>query len=412
MATIAQGQDITERKRIEVALAAERRNLQMIFDVANVGMLLINEHGVVKRINNVASHWTGKDGSAVGNAQPGDILGCIHALNDPAGCGQTPHCDKCFIRSTFEPVLRSGEPVHGIEAEAALWVDGAQVRLWLDVSADPILIDEKKHVILTINNITERKRIEEALKESEERYALAQRAAGIGTWDWDIRAGEMKWSEEVAKLFGISLDRFGGTIEAFMGLVHPDDRYPIQAAIEACIEEGNEYNASHRIVLSDGSVRWIWEIGNVIRDQKNMAVRMLGVVVDITDVRRANEERARLAEIVGASWDAIVGFTPDGVVTSWNPGAERMFGYSEKEMIGRPFSLIVPQDQAEEFSEILERMKKGKKIGYMETARKTKSGKVINVSLSLFPITDASGRRSPCQASKGTSPTGNRWRKR
>jgi PAS domain S-box-containing protein len=148
----------------------------------------------------------------------------------------------------------------------------------------------------------------------------------------------LKWSEEVADLFGISMARFQGTIEAFKNLIHPDDRTLVEAAIESCLEQGNEIRVIHRVNQPDGTVRWLIERGNVIRNEKNLAVRMLAAVMDITNMRKANEERARLAEIVGASWDAIIGSTPDGVIASWNPGAERMFGYPENEMVGRPFS--------------------------------------------------------------------------
>ncbi|MFA5500982.1 MAG: response regulator, partial [Candidatus Omnitrophota bacterium] len=147
-----------ERKHSEMALSSERANLQKIFDVVNIGMLLINDSGIVKRINNIVARWIGKDGLAVSGARPGNVLGCMHALNDSAICGQTPHCSKCSIRATFEMVLDSGSPVHGVEAEASLLLQGKEERIWLDLNADPIIIDGKKCVILAINNITERKK--------------------------------------------------------------------------------------------------------------------------------------------------------------------------------------------------------------------------------------------------------------
>lgn len=163
------GRDVTERKWIEQALANERRNLQTIFDAANVGMLLLDEHGAVNRVNDTVSKWLGKDLVASLGAQPGAVVGCVHALTDSAGCGHTSHCAACPIRRAFESVLRTGQPVHGIETESVLLLGDKQVHLWLDVSADPLLIDGRRAVLLAMTNITARKAAEDALRDSEQR---------------------------------------------------------------------------------------------------------------------------------------------------------------------------------------------------------------------------------------------------
>jgi PAS domain S-box-containing protein len=156
--------DITARKRAEEALARERANLQAIFGVVNVGMLLIDEEGVVRRVNDTVSRWVGKELSTCCAMQPGDFVGCVHALTDPAGCGHTSHCAVCPIRNTFESVLRTREPIHDIGAEAVLSIDGKEVRLWLEASADPLMLDGKPHVVLSLNNITARKQAETTLR--------------------------------------------------------------------------------------------------------------------------------------------------------------------------------------------------------------------------------------------------------
>jgi PAS domain S-box-containing protein len=135
-----------------------------------------------------------------------------------------------------------------------------------------------------------------ALQKSQERYALAQRAANVGSWDWDIRTGDLYWSEQIEPLFGLVPGEFEGTYEAFLDCVHPQDRQFVIDAVDACVHEGAEYDIEHRIVWPDGTVRWVAESGDVTRDAEGDAVRMLGVVQDITARKQAEHEREQYAQ--------------------------------------------------------------------------------------------------------------------
>src|SRR2546430_6839588 len=103
-------------------------------------------------------------------------------------------------------------------------------------------------------------------------------------------------------------------------------------------------------------------------------------------------ERARLAAIVESSDDAIIGKTLDGIITNWNPGAERLYGYSAAEALGRPLDIIIPPDHADELPAILEQLRRGEHIKHFETVRVRKDGRRLDVSLSISPLKDASGR--------------------
>jgi len=124
----------------------------------------------------VVTQWTGKKPSEMHGFQPGDVLGCIHVADDPGSCGRTPYCSTCSIRNTFETVLRSGQLVHNVEAEATLLLNGNQTQFWLEVSADPLVIDGKQHAILTLNDITARKQAEKALLEASLQKQASQYA--------------------------------------------------------------------------------------------------------------------------------------------------------------------------------------------------------------------------------------------
>ena len=175
--------DITEHKRAEESLAREQANLRAVFDVVNVGMLVIGEDGAVKQVNDTLSRWVKKDLLASEGGQPGDFVGCVHALADPAGCGHGPQCASCPIRNAFTSVLRNGQSVHDVEVEAILSVGGSEAPIWLEVSADPLVLDGKRHAILAMNNITDRKRAEEELKaakdSAEKAKVVAEQASRV-----------------------------------------------------------------------------------------------------------------------------------------------------------------------------------------------------------------------------------------
>ena len=116
------------------------------------------------------------------------------------------------------------------------------------------------------------------------------------------------------------------------------------------------------------------------------------MVEDITDKKKAEDARFRHAAVIESSDDAIVSGTLDGIILSWNTGAQKIYGYTEAEALGKPISMLVPPELPDEENKILERLKSGDRIEHFETVRVTKTGKRINVSLTISPIKDSTGR--------------------
>jgi PAS domain S-box-containing protein len=136
-------------------------------------------------------------------------------------------------------------------------------------------------------DITERKRVQETLRDSEARLNLAQQAAGAGVWDWDIRSGRMNWSEEYYRLLGLKPDERQPSHENWLLSVHPDDRTRVQGSVEAELKEKRELAMEFRITRPDGEVRWLIRRGRTFTDHDGQPVRMLGITMDITDRKRA-----------------------------------------------------------------------------------------------------------------------------
>lgn len=143
-----------------------------------------------------------------------------------------------------------------------------------------------------------RKQTEDALIKSEARYELAQDAAQVGSWEWDIVTNDIFWSDHIEPMFGFKKNEFKGTYEAFLETVHPEDRHLIIDAVQASIKEDKDYAIAHRVIRPDGRIRWISERGKVFRNNKGEALRMLGVVQDITESKETEEKlKARTDEL-------------------------------------------------------------------------------------------------------------------
>jgi PAS domain S-box-containing protein len=238
-------------------------------------------------------------------------------------------------------------------------------------------------------------RLEHANQElaaSSSRLRMAIESTQLGTWDYNPMSGELHWSKECRNIYGIP-QTLEPSFEFFTGLIHSEDRNRVQESIAASMQPDQQspYDLSYRIIrYNDRETRWIKVKGTVYFDQ-GQANRFIGTVLDITDVKMAEEKSAKLAAIIASSDDAIVSKTLESVITSWNGSAERIFGYTAEEMIGESIYKLIPKDRQQEEPEILSRLRSGERVEHFETRRLTKDGRLIDVSVSVSPVRDREG---------------------
>src|ERR1700680_3955132 len=152
------------------------------------------------------------------------------------------------------------------------------------------------------------------------------------------------------------------------------------------------YSTEKRYIHRDGSPVWVNLTVSPVRGQAHELRHFITVIEDITERKRIEEARFRLAAIVESSDDAIVSKDLNGVITSWNAGAERIFGFTPEEAIGRPITIIIPPELQDEEKQILKRLRNDERIQHYETIRVSKSGKKLNVSLTISPVKDSKNR--------------------
>jgi len=141
-----------------------------------------------------------------------------------------------------------------------------------------------------IIDITGRKEAEEALRRSESTLSEAQRIAHVGSWEWDPRTGQVSWSDEVFRIYGLAPQEFAPGFERLLEVVHPEDRKLLSENLNAALHRGEPYDFEHRIVGPDGEVRVVHRQAEVVRDERGKPLRIVGTVHDITE-RKALEER-------------------------------------------------------------------------------------------------------------------------
>ncbi|MGX9727681.1 MAG: CBS domain-containing protein [Candidatus Electronema sp. VV] len=201
-------------------------------------------------------------------------------------------------------------------------------------------------------DVTRRREAELALQRSEERLRRSQEFANAGSWDWQIESGELHWSGNCPALFGQPPSAAKSSRSAFLSSVHPDDRERVEAAAQACLERRAEYDIEYRVVWPDGSVRWLHEQGDVVRDEYGEPLNMLGLVQDITRRKKAELELQAQHRFLDSVIETIPSmlFVKDAKELRYvrlNRAGERLTGRPAADFLGRSDAELCPPAEAE-----------------------------------------------------------------
>jgi len=238
------------------------------------------------------------------------------------------------VRVLFNEIASSRQPGFGIE-NINCHKDGHLVVL--ETNAVPILGPTGELVGYRgmDRDITARKQVEMALRQSQEGLAEAQRIASLGSWEWDIITGDLRWSDGIYRIFGLSPEGFDATYAAFLQVVHPDDCARVQQAVKDAVEHAKPYGIEHRIVRPDGLERVVQERGEVTYDSDGNAIRMVGTVQDITDQKLAELRLHQAAKVFENTSEGVMITGADQSIIAVNQAFTRITGYSEDEVKGR-----------------------------------------------------------------------------
>jgi PAS domain S-box-containing protein len=183
-------------------------------------------------------------------------------------------------------------------------------------------------------------------------------------------------------------------LEEVFQIFNEDTRQRVESPVHKVLSDGSVAGlANHTMLVArEGTERPIDDSAAPIRDDRGRVHGVVLIFRDVTERRRAADVQRRLAAIVESSDDAIVGKSLDGVITSWNAGAARLYGFTSDEIVGKPFSVLVPSDRPEEVAATVARLRRGERVEHFETIRRRKDGQLIEVAVSYSPIKDAEGK--------------------
>jgi PAS domain S-box-containing protein len=250
-------------------------------------------------------------------------------------------------------------------------------------------------VACVLADITEKKRAQESLRQSENQLTEAQQLAHVGSWNWDMETNDRTWSEELYRIFGQSLDTPASDLEAaFQKLVHPDDREFVRSSVERSISNKEACSFSYRIIRPDGAERFIHSRGNVVTDSSGKLIRMFGTAQDVTERKRTeqaiSEAEQKYRDIYENASEGIFQSTPDGRFISANPALARIHGFDSPEEFMRSRTNIsqeiyVDPKRREEFKRLL--AESGMVRGFEHQVRR-KDGSKIWITVNARAVRD------------------------
>jgi two-component system cell cycle sensor histidine kinase/response regulator CckA len=258
-------------------------------------------------------------------------------------------------------------------------------------------------VVRAVRYAIERKRAENALRKSEERFEVMARATNDAVWDLDIATNRMWWNVGVRSFLGYPADTVGSDFNWWQDHIHPEDKERVISAVRAIIEGGGRFwMDEYRFLCSDGSYACVFDRGHVLHDEEGKALRMIGAMMDITDRKRAEEAlretNETLRTLIQASPLGIAVLDAAEKVRIWNPAAERITGWKAHDVLGRLVPGMSGGGRTDEFPALAQRALHGEAVTGAEIPGRRKGEVPIELSVSMAPLRDGRGAISGAMA--------------
>jgi PAS domain S-box-containing protein len=359
--------DITDRKRTEAALQRSEQEFRLLFASNPAPMWVFDRVNLrFLEVNEAAARLYGYSREEFLQLQPWDVLQPDEAERFAGYLAQAPLPDG-----------DTGEWRHRHKGGEEIWVH---------IYSHNVQLDGHLARLTLVQDITSRRRAEEALRRSEQEFRLLFAANPQPMFVFDVESLRFLQANDAA------LAQYGYSAEEFLALQATDIRPPGEVSrFRAYVESGaDEIDAGewlHR--RKDGTNLWV-HIRTHIVEFDGRRARLVSAE-NITARKEVEEAIARLAAIVESSQDAIVSRALDGSILTWNAAAERLYGYTAAEALGRTLEFVEPAEQVGEVRAIMARAMAGEHIQGLETRRVTKGGAFVEVAVTMFPVRDRDG---------------------
>lgn len=362
---VGSGVDVSERKRAE----------------AELGLIMDNAPALIARYDDqLRLLYANRRYCEFFGVRPEEALGrTAREIIGPEAYPQAYEQVKAVLQGeavAYQGVRRTQDgAIRYVDASAVPEFDGGgRVRGFLTIAVDS----------------TARQRAEHALKASEARLKEAQRIARVGSWELDLAADVLDWSDEIFRIFEIDQARFGASYEAFLAAVHPDDRQAVNRAYKDSVENRTPYEITHRLLMPDGRLKFVTERCETEYDAGGRPLRSIGTVQDVTDRVLAEEARLIAHTAIDASISGIAMVGKDGRVTYVNRALLELWRLERPEQaLGRP--AIEFWAHPEEAGQVMQRLRGGGSWqGELRARRDDGSG--FDAQVVAHAVADSSGR--------------------
>lgn len=377
-------QDINQRKLSEMALNKANAELEAIFNSKSVAIITTNDQGIVKHFNHGAEHLLGYSASEIiGTKVPG-----VFTIMEEVERFRQDLSQK-YGKDPFKMMADNNE--FDVREWTYIKKDGTKIAV--QVTLSPIKNEDGEVLgsLTVASDISERKNIENELLRKNQVLNFAERLTMIGNWQWDTLTNKVIWSANLYKIFELD-EQTDLTYDTYFSFVHPDDMELVAKHVEDSMEAKKFPDLLHRIKLRDGTVKNIHLLAEMITDGAGQVVMLVGTCQDVTEQRMAEIKFRGLLE---SAPDAMVIVNEVGKIHIVNKQAEKLFGYSSKELIGQPIQKLIPNrlsaDHQIHFNQFFTNPKTRKMGEGRELYGMDKKGNEIPVQISLSPLKTEDG---------------------